>query len=1470
MNDYPITKGRCGMKAAVMFVMTLLMLLPQKTWAQTAVTAMTLTQTFSAVQADYPELIASEGGMWGIYGAIPAFNNGVQFTVSTGGEAVVIRPTSIDNPFEVSKIDVYLAEYNVEVSAYDEQLQQDFENDTPVSTSDGYKCSFSPNGLPVSSNEFVIQFVNGGNEDKTVVVKKVVLTGTANLNITFNRTDDGHIHLEYDNAYGMVKCYYSIDYVDASLTDVTDAEYNPNANTPGFTLAGPCTVTAYTQLGTAKSATRVGKLFGFAESEMSTPYLYNGTVDAPTIVPTLPNFMTVTYSNGTAVASPTNPISSTGTITINGVATASYSAAVASSDGGYDDGTWVDFLNEPYSSNNTYYYSFGSFSCEVTKRPLSECAVSLYAPSVVYNGYDRKPSTAGVVVKDVEGSSFSFPQNEYVVTGPDEVINVGEYTITISAADDSRLSGSVTKTLTITPVSLTGATVLTEPTSYIYSGVETRPTVTVTIPGEKGDIVIDAANYDVSYTNNINVGTATVTITGKGNYSGSASTTYAITKATPTVTTPPTALTLTYSGAAQELVNAGSTTGGTLEYSLDGTNYSASIPKGTDAKTYTVSYRVSGGDNYNDVAAASITVTIAKATPTVTAPTAKTLTYTGAAQELVNAGSTTGGTLEYSLDGTTYGTAIPTASAVGTYTVSYRVTGGNNYNDVAAATVTATISASQSAVATAPTANSLTYTGSAQALLTAGTATNGTMQYSTDGQSYSTTIPTGTNAGSYDVWYKVVGNTGYNDTQAVQLKVTIAKATPTLTFSKTEATAKVGENFTPPTLTTSPQGLTVVYGSSAPSVAEVNANTGEVIPKAQGTATITAAFEGNSNYKEASASYILSVSKADAKPIELSFSGDKATATYGDTSVNTPPLTNTQGVTLNWTTSDDKVATVDLDGNVTIVGAGTAIIYASFFGSDEYQSKTVSYTLTVNKATPTLTFSKTEATAKVGENFTPPTLTTSPQGLTVVYGSSAPSVAEVNANTGEVIPKAQGVATITAAFEGNANYKEAKASYTLTVAHADAKPVKISFVEDKVTVTYGDEPFDSPELALSAGITANDIEWSSSKDKVATVVKGGVVTIVGAGTATITASFPGNADYEATLASYTLTVNKATAKIAFETKSEIVVLPPSGEDEKSFTQQLKITKEAGPEKLNLVYESSDEKVAAIGADSNDDHVSVVFKAPGTVKITARYVGDQNWKEANDTCTVTVAEETTDVVNPVTKDEMYSFVASIMLNLDGTEKDLTAAVLDGRILTFLKDLLAPEGDGWDPDENCLVINTETPTETVLGLLSSDVKVGSPEWIAAFTGLVFMLPADGEEGELEIVSQEMPGSQLMVKVGDAEPVGISNPNKQLNKIFIPAAPPSPSGMGLLMRYIYMYNHHSLEHFARTRTIEKGKKTTGKIKVHSVAYKSSNGSGIQTIKQLLPIDDSKWYDLNGQRISKPTQKGIYILGHRKVVIK
>lgn len=79
------------------------------------------------------------------------------------------------------------------------------------------------------------------------------------------------------------------------------------------------------------------------------------------------------------------------------------------------------------------------------------------------------------------------------------------------------------------------------------------------------------------------------------------------------VVTPPTAKSLTYSGSAQELVNAGSTTGGTLQYKVNNESYSANIPKATNAGTYTVYYKVVGGEAYSDVDEASVSVTINKA-----------------------------------------------------------------------------------------------------------------------------------------------------------------------------------------------------------------------------------------------------------------------------------------------------------------------------------------------------------------------------------------------------------------------------------------------------------------------------------------------------------------------------------------------------------------------------------------------------------------------------------------------------------------------------------------------------------------------------------------------------------------------------------------------------------------------------------------------------------------------------------------
>lgn len=84
------------------------------------------------------------------------------------------------------------------------------------------------------------------------------------------------------------------------------------------------------------------------------------------------------------------------------------------------------------------------------------------------------------------------------------------------------------------------------------------------------------------------------------------------TKTVPTVTAPVAAVNLTENGQPQQLLaTAATTTGGTVEYSLDGTNWSTALPTATAAGDYTVSYRVVGNDDYEDVAPSTIIVTIA-------------------------------------------------------------------------------------------------------------------------------------------------------------------------------------------------------------------------------------------------------------------------------------------------------------------------------------------------------------------------------------------------------------------------------------------------------------------------------------------------------------------------------------------------------------------------------------------------------------------------------------------------------------------------------------------------------------------------------------------------------------------------------------------------------------------------------------------------------------------------------------------
>ena len=358
------------------------------------------------------------------------------------------------------------------------------------------------------------------------------------------------------------------------------------------------------------------------------------------------------------------------------------------------------------------------------------------------------------------------------------------YTVYYKVVGDANHEDSTPATVevTISKKTVSKPTITLSASSFVYNGKAQEPTVTV----KDGDSEIPASQYTVSYSNNVNVGTATVTITGKddGNYIVNGSATFQIVDADSKVTAPTAKTGLTYNSKAQELVTAGSAEGGRLEYSTDGKSYSTSLPTGTDAKTYTVYYRVSGDDNHGDASTSSISVTISAKTvknPTITV-NPSVFTYDGTAKK-PDVSLKDG---DYVILSSEYTVSYSNNTKVGTATVTIKDNDGGNYTVSGTATFYIQEAGSSYIPPTAKTG--LTYTGKAQELVTPGSTTTGTMHYySLDGKSYSTDIPTGIDAKTYTVYYKVVGDDNHEDSPAVELSVTISSkdvANPTITLSQ--------------------------------------------------------------------------------------------------------------------------------------------------------------------------------------------------------------------------------------------------------------------------------------------------------------------------------------------------------------------------------------------------------------------------------------------------------------------------------------------------------------------------------------------------------------------------------------------------------------------------------------------------------------------------------------------------------------
>lgn len=167
-------------------------------------------------------------------------------------------------------------------------------------------------------------------------------------------------------------------------------------------------------------------------------------------------------------------------------------------------------------------------------------------------------------------------------------------------------------------------------------------------------------------------GTYTIVVTDKAGNSTTIDN-VTVNKEVPSVTDPTAAQeTFTYDGTEQTLITAGQTTGGKLEYSLDGENWSSELPIAKNAGTYEVSYRVAGDIDYKDVEAKTLTVTIAPKVIGITWSNTQ-LTYNGNTQQPTAkaTGVLNGETCEITVKGGQKASGKYTATATGVNNKNY-------------------------------------------------------------------------------------------------------------------------------------------------------------------------------------------------------------------------------------------------------------------------------------------------------------------------------------------------------------------------------------------------------------------------------------------------------------------------------------------------------------------------------------------------------------------------------------------------------------------------------------------------------------------------------------------------------------------------------------------------------------------------------------------------------------------------------
>ncbi|AQS18342.1 beta strand repeat-containing protein [Clostridium beijerinckii] len=469
-------------------------------------------------------------------------------------------------------------------------------------------------------------------------------------------------------------------------------------------------------------------------------------------------------------------------------------------------------------------------------------------------------------------------------------------------------------------------------------------------------------------------------------------------------------------------------------------------------------------------------------------------------------------------------------------------------------------------------------------------------------------VVTGVNAGSAIIIATTVdGSKKATCTVTVTGTTTVHPTSVSLNKADDAITAGGTDALTATVLPSNATNKNVTWTSSNTNVATVDSN-GVVTGVNAGSAVIVASTVDGSK-KATCTVTVTGTTTVHPTSVSLNKADDAITAGGTDALTATVSPSNATNKNVTWTSSNTNVATVDSNGVVTGVNAGSAIIIATTVDGSKKATCTVTVTgtttvhptsVSLNKADDAITAGGTDAL----------TATVSPSNATnknVTWTSSNTNVATVDSNGVVTAVNAGSAIIVVATVDGSK-----KATCTVTVTGTTTvHPTSVSLNKAEDAITAG-ETDTLTATVLPGDATNQNVTWTSSNTNVATVDSNGVVTAVNAGSAIIVvATVDGSKKATCTVTvTGTTTVHPTSVSL---NKAEDAIT--AGE-----TDTLTATVLPGDAtNQNVTWTSSNTNVATV--DSNG--VVTAVNAGSAIIVVATVDGS---KKA--TCTVTVTGTTT--------------------------------------------------------------------------------------------------------------------------------------------------------------------------------------------------------------------------------------------------